>query len=156
MRVGGVVPLVYDPLRPDRVALKSTVDANRLRKHPPWVPVLVLMILFLGVPLALLISYIVFIYLRERRLLRGGKLARATIVGESEYVYRSLSRSDATYTFQDHRGAVWTGLSKGSVWRNPDDPRPDPDLIEVPTAVYDPRNSARHMLYPGSFWSLAE
>jgi hypothetical protein len=154
LRVGVVVPLVYDPARPEHALLKSIVEARRLRKGPRWEPLVV----FLTALMAIIMTPILILpwmFFRQKRLLQWGKAARATIIGRSESTYKGNSTSSVTYSFQDDRGASWTGQTTISLGR-PDDPRPSPDLIEVPTAVYDPRNGARNMLYPGSAWTLVD
>lgn len=149
LRVGGTVPLIYDPLNPRRAELKSVAEYHRNYKGPPW---WVVVLLILTIPIGCIVgilAYLLWAYIREKNLLRSGKTARATILQQYEETYRGNSTSKVTYTFQDDRGATWMGLATISLG-GADDPRPNPDLIEVPTAVYDPRNSANNMLYPGS------
>jgi hypothetical protein len=149
LRVGGTVPLIYDPLNPQSAELKSVAEFHRNYKGPRW---WVVVLLLLTIPIGCFVSilaYLQWAYVREKNLLRSGKAAKATILQQYEEAYRGNSTSKVTYTFQDDHGATWMGLATIPLG-NTGDPRPNPDLIEIPTAVYDLRNSANNMLYPGS------
>ena len=148
LRTGGTVPLVYDPKRPEEAELASRVEAYRLGKDTSGVPRSPLFIAVIPVGF---LSFLLWHHLRERQLLRWGKAAQASIIGEVEYNSRGRW-SKVLYTFEDERGSTVHGEKAGLARAN--DPRPD--FIEYrqrylanPTAIYDPRNSARHMLYPG-------
>jgi len=155
-RVGAAVPLVYDPAHPDQAIFKSTVEAHRGHKDPLRGEIVLLLVtMFPGGVAAILSVYLLWKHLRERSLLKWGKAAEATVVVESEYVYKGDSRATISYTFRDDGGARRTGRTTISLGPA-GDPRPFPDLIELPTAVYDPRNSARNVLYPGFAARLVE
>jgi hypothetical protein len=155
LRVGGAVPLIYDPLNPQSAELKSVAEFHRNYKGPKW---WVVVLLILAIPIGFIVivlAYLAWAYVREKNLLRWGKPAKATILQQYEEAYRGSSTSKVTYTFQDDHGATWMGLATiplGGV----DDPRPNPDLAEIPTALYDPRNSANNMLYPGNAAELKQ
>jgi len=149
LRPGGMIPLVYDPKHPEQAELKSRVEAHRLGKETPAFPRGLL--LFAVIPAGIL-SYMFWNHLQEKRLLRWGKAARATIIGEVGYQARG-KWSRIIFTFQDESGNTVRGEKAGLA--RGDDPRPDfvqhrQSFLANPTVVYDPRNSARNMLYPGS------
>lgn len=148
-RLGDAVPLVYDRADPKHAVPKST-------KSPPSnTGVLALIFLpFIGF-WAILSAWMLWLQLRERWLLRWGKAAKATITGESEDVYKGARNAKIAYTFQDDSGARWTGQATIPMGRA-DDPSPLPELIGLPTAIYDPRNGAKNMLYPGVMYRLVE
>jgi hypothetical protein len=147
LRIGATVLLVYDPLHPDHAQLKNFVEAHRLRKgRPYWVSGLVLVTLFPGLMLSLIMPFMLAPYFGEKRLLKWGKAAKATIVGEFEFPSGDGKKLALTYRFDDDCGVAVKG--QATIYLGPaDDPHPNPMTM---TVVYDPRGSERNMLYPGS------
>jgi len=155
LKIGGPVSLVYDPTHPEHSELGSTVDAHRLHKGRGDFPFALLF--FLAIP-AGIVSWMLWTYFREKRLLRWGTAARATVIAEVDYESRGRW-SRIIYTFRDESGSTVRGEKAGLARAN--DPRPKfiqyrQSFLANPTAVYDPRNSARNMLYPGSAAKLVQ
>jgi hypothetical protein len=155
LRTGRSISLVYDPKRPDQSQLKGRVEAYRLGKDwgaPPRSLLLVAVIPF-G-----LVCLMLWQYLRERRLLRWGRVTKATIIGEVEYENHG-KWSRVLYSFENESGETVRG-KKGGLARS-DDPRPNfiqhrERCLANPIVFYNTRNSAQNMLYPGSAAKLAQ
>jgi hypothetical protein len=149
LRIGGAVAVVYDPLNPERSELKSRVEGYSVGKDSAVVPPALLLMFVIP---AVITAVVLWNYFGEKRLLRWGKATRATIIGEVEYQGRRGKMARVMYTFEDDQGATLQGEKAGLATQ--DDERPDfvehrLRFLRNPTAVYDPRNSARNMLYPG-------
>lgn len=93
---------------------------------------------------------------KERGLLAFGPATSATILGADLYSRRYGRVCDVAYRFVDVAGAKVDGMSRDQ----PSEPvargdsrayQPRRRLFDNPTALYDPRNSARNTLYPPLF-----
>jgi len=160
LAVGGAVPVVYDPRKPDRSALRSSLDQPQQPKRSllGLSPQLAALSLFVLIPAGIL-SFILRIYFREKWLLSWGKATGATIIGEVEYSGRSTASSRVLYMFKDQSGNTIHG-EQASIPAARD---PRPDFIEYrarflhnPTVLFAPGNSAKHMLYPGTIAELRQ
>jgi hypothetical protein len=148
--VGRPVALVYDPLDPKYVEMKSVVEYRRHRTgRPYWVSGLILVLLIPGIVAALTMPFVLEPYFRQKNLLKWGTAAKVTIVSRIDLKVEKGTRIALNYTFQDESGAFRRGetdLFQG-----------DNETIPLPsTVVYDPHQSDRNMLYPGSAAALKE
>jgi hypothetical protein len=153
-RVGESVSLIYDPLKPDRAMLPAELKARIRNGNGPLVW---LSLGFLGLPILIWGMLLVVFYQRQKRLLRWGKCAPAKIVDERHYETRGGPIAKVTYAFKDDKGATVTGKFDGLPVHN--DPLGISDdrrarHLANPIAVYDPRNSRRNTLYPGTIARL--
>jgi membrane protein implicated in regulation of membrane protease activity len=156
LKIGGNVEIVYDPKDPDNSALMSEVEhAHRMSF---WFLLLFIPSIFAAI-LSLMLSAILYPYFRERSLLRWGKAVHATIVGEVADGLSGAKLCRLSFVFEDNGGNTVNGKSR----RIPASDHPNPAIREYrsvylsnPTAIFDPRNSKRHMLYPGGFAKLSE
>jgi hypothetical protein len=84
--------------------------------------------------------------------LQWGKAAPAKIIGEHEIDTRSGRVAKVRYSFEDENGITRENTRSLPV---SDDPRPGfkeerERYLNNPTAVFDPRNSKRNVLFPGT------
>jgi len=138
--VGEPIEVVYDPRKPDRSLLKSDLDSHRsatLLRLP-----VVIWVMIVGLPIGPFALFY-FIYRREKHLLQWGKAAPATIIGKVEYSTKAGRQVRVTYTFVDDDGVTVQG-KRGGI------PARGARVLHNPTAVFDPSNSERNTLYPGS------
>lgn len=92
-------------------------------------------------------------YQREKYLLSQGTAARATYTGYYSEIRNKQSYARKTYAFTDSRGELVQGEISTLVVQI--DTRPETIKLEElnnekPFVLFDPRNSARHMIYPGT------
>jgi hypothetical protein len=91
-------------------------------------------------------------YLKEKKLLQFGKVAAATIVGEKdEWISKYGPSFTVTYSFTDEYGHAVTGVQKGLPAKNDKRAIVVADrarIFDNPTALYDPLDSGRSVLYP--------
>lgn len=152
--VGGTIPVIYDVRDPSQSTIETQLTEDGAA---PYEFFEIFLPLLVGIPIALT-CFVYFTSLRERRLLRYGNVVSAKIVGEEEYsAGRGVKLSRLTYEFKDSSGTLVTGMQKGVPLNGSDRPA----VIELrarfcvnPTVIYDPRNSARNMLYPPSASTL--
>jgi hypothetical protein len=152
--VGGKIPVVYDAHNPGQSTTKTQLNEDG---GAPYEVLIIFLPLFVGIPIAMT-GFVYFKSLRERRLLQWGNVVPAKIVGEEEYsAGRGMRLSRLTYEFKDSSGALVTG-TQGGVPTNGSDRSAAIELRARfcinSTAIYDPQNSARNMLYPPSASTL--
>lgn len=101
-------------------------------------------------------AYMLWIYFKERKLLMWGHAAAATIADRSSSI-----ANRATYQFMDACGKTVEGVaylpSKTQLKR--DKVRKYlAKITDIPTALYDPRDSSKNMLYPSRYidWYLPQ
>ena len=155
LTAGARIPLVYDPLHPEHSQMESFIAAHRLGQTPPTLSPSLLLITL--IPIGLLFTALQG-HFREKRLLRWGKAAKATIIGEFEYTVKRRPMAKVIYSFEDERGVVRQGEMGGLPARDdPSEPffHERQRFLANPIVVYDPRDSRRHMLYPGAGAKLA-
>jgi hypothetical protein len=150
---GDPIAVIYDPERPERSMLLASFNAEKL--HGPW-PLALIACAIIGGSALILGGLYVFYYRREKRVLQWGKAAQAKIIGEYEVETRSGRIAKVTYSFEDANGVTRKNKRSLPVSR---DPRPGcaeerARFLMNPTAVYDPRNSKRNVLYPGTLLQL--
>jgi hypothetical protein len=154
--VGHPFRVIYDPLKPDRSMPLAYFRASA--KHSDW-PLVWVAAGALGLPMLVWGSLLLMTYRHQRRLLRWGKFAPATVVDEQHYRTRGGPIAKVTYAFEDDKGVTVTGRSGALPVRNDplgigDDRRAR--YLANPIAVYDPGKSRRNLLYPGSVAHLAD
>ncbi|HZB91560.1 MAG TPA: DUF3592 domain-containing protein [Stellaceae bacterium] len=154
LRIGDAVPVIYDPVDLDRSALNFR---DRVHKGDPFaiMPFILWSEFFVigiscGIPLILSFRR----YYKEKNLVRWGCAAPATITGEKETGVGRRRALRVTYTFTDAHGRTVQGVCKGFASRN--DAREKfsqfrSAIGDSPTALYDPRNSTRSLLYPPTY-----
>ena len=106
-----------------------------------------------------IVGNLVRTYRREKKLLAVGGFSPAQIVGEREVRGRNKTYSNATYSFADASGTMVTGIRKYVPIEGDGDPRwaaVRRRILENPTALYDPENSARNILWPPSYVELMD
>jgi hypothetical protein len=145
---GAPIPLVYAPAAPKQSAIKGSAGFG----PPRDTGVLALVLLFSIGSSVGLSGFVLGRSLRQRWLLRWGKAAKATIIGESEYTYKGARNAKLSYTFQDESGAQWNGQTTIPLG----DANNLAEVIGPPTAVYDARDGSKNMLYPGVMYRLSE
>jgi len=152
-KIGGSVPIVYDPQDP-----KTSIENIEDKLHHRYIfRVFVIMLLF-SLGFWFFVRAVMWMpvdrrFYRERYLLRWGRAAPATIVHKSEYLLRNgLTRAaDVTYRFTDAEGKVVEGLRRRVLTGEAGMSGNALKVWLSPTALFDPRNSAKNMLYPATF-----
>lgn len=150
LQIGQAVPILYDPARPANSGLNFD---DTLHRSDPYamMPLMMAIIgsLFGGVYIVLM-AVMLFPYLKEKKLVQWGHVARAVIVREEE-IGGGQATMTATYQFTDGQGRTITGIQKNLPsarklhWPGFREFRQD--VTENPIALYDPENSDRNMLY---------
>jgi len=128
---------------------------NTTKTHSTW-PVVWIACAVIGGPALALGGFFVFRYRREKHVLQWGKAAPAKITGEYEIDTRSGRVAKVSYSFEDDNGVTRENTKSLPV---SDDPRPGFNderarYLANPTAVFDPSNSKRNVLYPGTLAQL--
>jgi hypothetical protein len=101
----------------------------------------------------MLLLYQVNLYRQQKNLMSQGTAAPATYTGYYEYFRGKQRFARTTYAFKDGRGDLVQGEKSTLLVQS--DTRPElvklADLnSEKPFVLFDPRNSAKHMIYPGT------
>lgn len=151
--IGDPITVIYDPERPDRSMLLATFNAEK--GHSIW-PAVWIACAVIGGPALVIGSLFVFRYRREKHVLQWGKAAPAKIIGEYEVQTRYGRNAKVTYSFEDDNGVTRENTRSLPI---SDDPRPGFNderarYLNNPTAVFDPRNSKRNVLFPGTLLQL--
>jgi hypothetical protein len=151
--IGDPVAVIYDPERPDRSMLLASF--NLAKTHSTW-PLALIASAVIGVPTLVLGGLYGFYYRREKHVLQWGKAAPAKIIGEHEIETRSGRIAKVRYSFRDEKGITRENTRSLPVG---DDPRPGckearSRYLNNPTAVFDPSNSKRNVLFPGALLRL--
>ena len=97
-------------------------------------------------------------YKYEKYILQYGEIAFASIAREYEYDSRTGMLSEVTYSFMDRSGNVVAGSRKGvpAPYSQRDELNEiRAQILSNPTALYDPKDSSKNILYPPRFVSLA-
>ncbi len=148
LHVGDAIPVAYDPQYPPRSALNfNDIVFTRDNARPLTIELAIFLpisLFLLAVPLLLLQQY-----RRQKRLLEWGKVAAATVVSDSEYnAGRAGRKSAVTYTFTDEAGSAVQGKRTGLPVKNSRQGEMYAEMFGDPTAIYDPNDSTKNMLYP--------
>jgi hypothetical protein len=151
LKVDDIVPIIYDPLNPER----SELEVNDLspRDRPLQYNIVVTFLAILAPILTFIVSFIVFsigVYLKERKLLRWGKAAPAMIFDDRQHSTGG-GLPVVTYEFVDDTGTVVHGAQK-YVPRRWDFrlrfTKYRSSIFNNPTVLFDPNNSTNNILYP--------
>jgi hypothetical protein len=157
MQPGMTVPVVYDPQHPatadinfsDHIHTRDPYATLRLALYPLGGIMLVLGLLTPGI--------FIYNYRREKSLLSEGIVAIATLTGETEYNAGKAGRlAKISFQFTDSSGQIIDGVRDGlptaenAVKYKRNQIMRDA-ILNNPLAVYDPRDSSKNMLYPGSY-----
>jgi hypothetical protein len=153
VRDGRPVAVIYDPDMPDRSMLMA--EFNVAKAHNIWLLVGPACAVIGGPTLAFSLLFAIR-YRREKYVLQWGNAAPAKIIGEDKTATRSGWVAVVRYRFEDDKGVARENTTSLPV-RN--DPRPDftderARYLGNPTAVFDPRNSERNVLFPGTLLQL--
>ena len=148
--IGAKVPVIYDPLRPDRCILNFDDPVGRmdpdgvLRGYA--IAVMVILSFF-----AFLVLLVVVSYFRQKHRARWWSAAEATIIGERERMTKAGRVVTLSYQFRDMAGNFVQGVKKNVPANYPD----MPDLqerrarfVDSPLVLFDPDKSVRNVLYP--------
>ncbi|MBI1216704.1 MAG: DUF3592 domain-containing protein [Alphaproteobacteria bacterium] len=151
---GGPVDVIYDPLDPSRFEMNVYDDVRRTDPHKRLADMLWVSS-FLACILIPMISYLYWLYWREKDLIREGHMTWAVILAEKEYVgRRGMQFLQTTYEFTDAEGRTVQGVRK-NLSRRGDPSKQCRELtariLDNPVVLYNPKNSAKNMLYPGAF-----
>jgi len=150
LSIGAKVPVIYDPLRPDRCILNFGDPVDRmdsggiLRGYAIAATAIFLFFAFL-------ILLVAVAYLRQKHRVRWWAVAEATIIGEREHLERGWRVVTLTYQFRDAAGNFIQGVRKNIPGSYPD--RSDIQerrarFVDTPLVLFDPQKSARNVLYP--------
>lgn len=155
LRLGAPLPVIYDPRDPAR-ALPNFHDSVRTDSPARMLALPAILTGGLFVTGCLAISMFFWRCRKERALLAFGAATPATILSEDEYFRRYGRVCDVAYRFVNAAGATVDGVYKDlpSETASRGDSRARQtrqQLFGNPTALYDPRNSARNTLYPPLF-----
>jgi len=150
LRVGQSVPILYDPINPNRSNLNFN-DVLHTSNPYGLMPMMLWMVgLMVGAPLACIISLMLNSYYREKKLIQFGYAAPASILKTENVVGRSPSVS-VTYQFIDTCGNTVQGVQKNlptEKQRETERFRKSwEDIMTAPVVLYDPQNSSKSMLY---------
>ena len=153
VRVSGPIDVIYDPERPARSMLLASF--NLAKAHSAW-PMVWIASAIIGGPTLVIGGLYGFYYRREKHVLQWGKAAPANIIGEYQIKTRSGLIAKVTYSFEDDHGVTRKKTISLPV---SSDPRPGfaeerARYLNNPTAVFDPRDSKRNVLFPGSLLQL--
>jgi hypothetical protein len=150
---GGPITVIYDPERPSRSMLLASFNARQ--KQSAWALAWIGSAV-IGGPTIVIGALYGFYYRREKRVLQWGKAAPAKIIGEHEVATRSGRVAKVSYSFEDDHG-----VTRRNTRSLPVSGDPRPGFVEErerylinPTAVFDPRNSKRNVLFPGTLLQL--
>jgi len=151
--IGDPIAVIYDPERPSRSMLLASFDA--MQEHSAW-PLAWIGCTMIGGPTIVIGVLYGFYYRREKHILQWGKAAPAKIIGEHEIATRSGRVAKVSYSFEDDHGVTRRNTRSLPV---SGDPRPGfveerERYLNNPTAVFDPRNSKRNVLFPGTLLQL--
>jgi len=149
---GRRLPIMYDP---SDLSNSRPNIADEVRKAEPFDVVKLTLLAVLGfVSVALLLcSFRIVRYFRDSAILRWGQAVPATIVREEEQTTRGGPTSKVTYRFKDATGKLVEGSQKYVPTAT--DSRPGFSAHRMkfmfnPTVVFDPKDSARNILYPST------
>lgn len=154
---GEAVPVIYDPADPDwaKLDLHDSVRKSDPFADLPAIFVLELVAIGLGFARGPRFGFygVLAGYIREKRLLRWGRAAPAEIV-EKRDVRFPWPGTALVYRFTDADGKVVDGVCNGlpsRVFKIAGAGARLASMTANPTVIYDPRNSARNMLYPAAY-----
>jgi hypothetical protein len=128
---------------------------NLAKAHSTW-PVVWIASAAIGGPILVIGGLYGFSYRREEYVLQWGKAAPAKIIAEHQVKTRSGLIAKVSYSFEDDHGVTRRKTISLPV---SNDPRPGfaeerARYLNNPTAVFDPRNSKRNVLFPGTLLQL--
>jgi hypothetical protein len=157
MRTGQRVPVLYDPLYPERSALNFD---DRVHKHSSAkriFSILGLLAAMFGIPYSIIVTVLFLGYRREKRLLESGCATAATILSEKNTRFILRPVATVTYEFSDALGVAIQGARKNlprkATERNENFREFRARIFNNPTVLYDPHDSRLNMLYPPS-WAV--
>jgi hypothetical protein len=144
LRVGEAVPIVYLPQPPflSDLNIDNVVFSRNLL--PFDLTTSLMLLVLVCIPLWRLTSATIA-YRREKHLLQQGKAVPAKIIdARREPAGRGLKQVVLSYEFIDDAGKTVEGTSRSLM-------RKESRETFGPTAVFDPGDSSRHVLYPGNY-----
>jgi len=137
LTVGSKVPVIYDPSNPNTSALNFEDSVRTSDPFENMKFLYVLMLCVFGIPYTVIMTVCLIPICKQIRLIKWGRAAEATIIEKKEVQGRARTIT-VTYRFRDADGKIVQGVRKLLPT--------DADLNNA-TVVYDPRNSAKNMLY---------
>lgn len=151
-RVGTSMQVTYDRRSPAVSELTAELEADWAHPYDRFrFSALIVLPVFFS-PIVLMLIYTRWNYVRDRRLVRWGLAAAAVIVAENEVGSGTSRRTRVTYQFRDRDGHLVIGSRDGLPSRKKLEManfRAFRDrILDNPTVLYDPANSARNVLYP--------
>ncbi|GGF02817.1 hypothetical protein GCM10011611_05390 [Aliidongia dinghuensis] len=151
---GTIVPIIYDPLRPDRSVLNVGDPVGRMQPSEVLRQVEAAEEIIVSF-FTLLVLLVVIAYYRQKHLIKWGGAAEAAIVKEREYRTKNGRFATVTYQFLDETGNQVQGVRRHVPAKIADATQDFAGsqeyrarIIEKPLVLYDPRNSRRNRLYP--------
>jgi hypothetical protein len=154
LRIGDAVPVLYEPGRPSNSGLNFDDTLHKSDPYEMMPPTVAIVVVAFGGVYALMMSFVLVSYFREKNPLQWGSAAPAVIIKEEQVRGRRPSMT-ATYQFTDAQGRLVTGLQKGlPSAKKLDWPGFREFLKKVtdnPVALYDPADSDKSMLYRAGF-----
>jgi len=156
VEIGYSVPIVYDPMRSEKSMLNINNSLYRQNSGDTlWA--FILLVLTLLIPVGIATILLSNNCLKQKKLVEWGKVAPAKILGEKKVRTRQGRVSTIIYQFEDDAGNLIRGMrnnvpAKEASLRDSIETRRR--IFENPTVLYDPRNSARNILYPASSFEL--
>jgi len=156
LKANSSVGILYDSRDPEHSAIEAELDRQ------PALEFQVNDIAFrLGLPALIFVGLAVYGFMKflaEKRLLQRGQPVSATIIGETEVQGRNGRTARVAYSFKDAGGQTIQGKRGGiptSDAKSEKSIAARACLLDNPTVLYDPGNSAKNMLYPGVFATLS-
>jgi hypothetical protein len=149
--IGRTVAVVYAPLDAEQSALNI---GNVIRTTNNYVGALKVYAIMFAICAGLYVVMIPFTlgpYLREKKLLRWGKIAPAEIVEDYEERSGRMPLSRVTYRFRDGTGNTVQGIRDGLAQKQYRTAAVSIDMLENPTVLYDPKDSRKNLLYPPKY-----
>jgi hypothetical protein len=144
LRVGEAVPVVYLPQPPfiSDLNIDNAVFSRNLLPFDLNASLSLLVLVFI---LLWQVTSATRAYRRERRLLQQGKAVAAKITDARRVpAGRGISQVALSYEFVDAAGKIVEDTSRSFM-------RKQSREAFGPTAVFDPGDSSRHLLYPGDY-----
>jgi hypothetical protein len=152
IKIGYRVPVVYDPMRPDRSVLNIDNSLDHIDSFDTF-RALFILVFIVTIPAAIAMILLWFSYRKEKRLVEWGTVASAEVLGEREVRSRNGRVSTLTYQFRDHSGNLIQSERKYVPTKDATDTYSTEErrcIFENLTVLYDPYDSASNILYPPS------
>jgi hypothetical protein len=155
LAIGAKVPVIYSP----EISYEGYLyfrDGFQVNPSGGLIPLAIMLCIIVALYAALMGFIQLLPYYRDKHLIKWGRATEATIT-ETQGVNGSIK---AVYQFMDADGYILEGVQyvypsslQSRYWWWPPSYLPAGDNLDNPTVVYDPRNSAKNLLYP-SCWAV--